>query len=80
MGQFLFYDFLKPENKGKKVYVCHGSACMTAYTQDQLYKTATTFRSERNRRKCCLGRCHENSAFHCGGKIIRSDDVLQIEE
>ena len=32
-GATSFYDFLKPENKGKKVYICNGSSCMTAGTQ-----------------------------------------------
>ena len=27
-GTATFYDFLKPENKGKKVYVCNGTACL----------------------------------------------------
>lgn len=32
-GAATFYDFTKPENKGKKVYVCNGSACVCAGTQ-----------------------------------------------
>ena len=35
-GTASFYDFMKPENKGKKVYVCNGTACVCAGTQDQL--------------------------------------------
>src|SRR5688572_32678771 len=35
-GTVSFYDFLKPENQGKKVYVCNGSACLTAGTQPAL--------------------------------------------
>ena len=35
-GAASFYDFLKPENKGKKVYICNGSSCMTAGTQPAL--------------------------------------------
>lgn len=31
-GTATFYDFLKPENKGKKVYVCNGTACLCAGT------------------------------------------------
>ena len=31
-GTVTFYDFLKSENKGKKVYVCNGSSCRTAGT------------------------------------------------
>ena len=33
-GTASFYDFLKPENKGKKVYVCNGTACVCAGTQN----------------------------------------------
>jgi len=32
-GTATFYDFLKPENKGKKAYVCNGTACLCAGTQ-----------------------------------------------
>jgi NADH-quinone oxidoreductase subunit F len=35
-GSTTFYDFLKPENQGKEVYVCNGSACLTAGTQPAL--------------------------------------------
>lgn len=27
LGAVSFYDFLKKENEGKKVFVCNGSAC-----------------------------------------------------
>jgi NADH:ubiquinone oxidoreductase subunit E len=27
-GTATFYDFTRPENQGKKAYVCNGSACM----------------------------------------------------
>ena len=37
-GTTTFYDFLKPENKGKKAYVCSGSACLLAGTQEGLKK------------------------------------------
>ena len=35
-GTATFYDFTRPENKGKKVYVCNGTACMCAGTQGSL--------------------------------------------
>ena len=35
-GTASFYDFLKPENKGKKVYVCNGTACVCAGTQEKV--------------------------------------------
>ena len=31
-GTATFYDFLKPENKDKKVYTCSGSVCRIAKT------------------------------------------------
>ena len=35
-GAVSFYDFMKEENRGKKVYICNGSACLCAGTQDDL--------------------------------------------
>ena len=49
-GTSTFYDFLKPENKGKKVYLCNGSACMTAGTASAERKTPPTLQRKRNRR------------------------------
>src|SRR3954470_8220365 len=58
-GAATFYDFLRPENQGKKVYVCNGSSCMTAGTQDTLKnKLKQEFKSEEIGEMCCLGRCH----------------------
>lgn len=37
-GTASFYDFTREENKGKKVYVCNGSSCLTAGTQGDLKK------------------------------------------
>ena len=67
-GTVSFYDFLRPENKGKKVYVCNGSACMTAGTQANVKsKLRAKFSENEIGEMCCLGRCHENSAFHING-------------
>ena len=38
-GAVTFYDFMKPENKGKKVYVCNGSACLCAGKQESVKRT-----------------------------------------
>ena len=68
-GTASFYDFLKPENKGKKVYVCNGTACVCAGTQEKLIDTLNlTFDADEIGHMTCLGRCHENSAFHYKGK------------
>lgn len=68
-GTASFYDFTRPENKGKKVYVCNGSSCRLAGTQPALKaKLSEHFREEEIGEMCCLGRCHENTAFHYQGR------------
>ncbi|MFM7605494.1 MAG: formate dehydrogenase, partial [Prosthecobacter sp.] len=60
LGAVSFYDFLKKENEGKKVFVCNGSACLCAGTQDKLHHTLEThFKKEEIGHICCRGRCHE---------------------
>lgn len=67
-GAASFYDFLKPANQGKKVYICNGSACMTAGTQPALKEKLLQHFSEHEiGEMCCLGRCHENHSFHING-------------
>ncbi|MBI5858291.1 MAG: NAD(P)H-dependent oxidoreductase subunit E [Sphingobacteriales bacterium] len=79
-GAASFYDFLKPENKGKKVYVCNGSSCMTAGTQDVLKeKLLKHFKQDEIGEMCCLGRCHENSSFHIAGKNYSGHAVDGID-
>ena len=79
-GTATFYDFLRPENKGKKVYVCNGSSCMTAGTQGELKKKlAQHYGDEEIGEMCCLGRCHENSAFNVNGLNYSGDAIDSIE-
>jgi NADH-quinone oxidoreductase subunit F len=78
-GAATFYDFLKPENKGKKVYICNGSACMTAGTQPALKEKLLQHYGEMEMGEmCCLGRCHENSSFHAGGKNYSGKAIDEI--
>ncbi|MBP6334173.1 MAG: NAD(P)H-dependent oxidoreductase subunit E, partial [Bacteroidia bacterium] len=80
-GAVSFYDFLKPENKGKKVYVCNGSACMLAGTQEGLRKKLEEhFLPEQIGEMCCLGRCHENNAFHIDQKNYSGKDIEDLPE
>ena len=37
-GAESFYEFLRPEHRAKKAFVCNGSACMCAGTQEPLKK------------------------------------------
>ncbi len=82
-GTASFYDFLKEENKGKKVFVCNGSACMTAGTQDVLLeKLNSHFTAGEIGEMTCLGRCHENSAFNYNGKNYSgaaADEMAEIK-
>lgn len=79
-GTVSFYDFLKPENQNKKVHVCNGTACLVAGTQDTLKnKLKTYFKEEEIGHMCCLGRCHENSAYHFDGKNYSGNNGLNIE-
>ena len=81
VGAASFYDFLKEEYRGKKVFVCNGSACMTAGTQDALIeKLSREFKADEIGQMCCLGRCHENSAFNYNGKNYSGTAVSEIEE
>ena len=67
-GTASFYDFTREENKGVKVRLCNGSACLVAGTQPALRKSLEkTFSKNEIGNICCLGRCHENGAFQFQG-------------
>jgi NADH-quinone oxidoreductase subunit F len=75
-----FYDFLKPENKGKKAYVCNGTACLMAGTQTRLREELERyFPSNEIGDVCCLGRCHENHSFQLNGINYSGSDIEQLE-
>ncbi|MDX1477358.1 MAG: NADH-ubiquinone oxidoreductase-F iron-sulfur binding region domain-containing protein [Saprospiraceae bacterium] len=79
-GAATFYDFMKPANKGKKVYVCNGSVCLCAGTQDRLVeKLRDHFAEDEIGHMCCLGRCHENNAFFYQGKNYSGRDAEDLE-
>lgn len=80
-GTTSFYDFLRPENKGKKVYVCNGSSCLTAGTQSKVRSSLEqAFGSDQVGEMCCLGRCHENAAFHHNGNNYSGAAIEHLEE
>ncbi len=83
-GSVTFYDFMRPENRGKKVYICNGSACLTAGTQPALTeRLGQHFAAEEIGTMCCLGRCYENNAFHYAGNNYSGnavDDIAAIRE
>ena len=79
LGAVSFYDFLKKENEGKKVFVCNGSACLCAGTQENLHHTLEKhFNQDEIGHICCLGRCHEGAALQYQGKNYsgQNEDAL----
>ncbi|MCB0506619.1 MAG: NAD(P)H-dependent oxidoreductase subunit E, partial [Cyclobacteriaceae bacterium] len=80
-GAASFYDFLNKENKGIKAYVCNGSACLVAGTQEKVHtKLSEKFLEDEIGHMCCLGRCHENSAFHVNGQNYSGDAINNLDE
>jgi len=80
-GTSSFYDFLKKDNQGKKAYVCNGSTCLVAGTQHHVHhELGKHFKAEEIGHMCCLGRCHENSAFNIGGRNYSGNSVEQLDE
>lgn len=64
LGTSTFYDFLKPENRNKKIHICSGTACMVANTQKTLTKQISNyFNANELGHAACIGRCHTNNAF-----------------
>ena len=81
LGAVSFYDFLKKENEGKKVFVCNGSACLCAGTQEVLKdRIAEKFPQEEIGHICCLGRCHEAGAFQYGGRNFSGKEEGDLGE
>jgi len=80
-GTASFYDFLKEDNKGKKAYVCNGTACVCAGKQEQVHqKLEQHFSADQIGHMTCLGRCHENSAFHLGGENYSGQDIDRLDD
>ena len=80
-GTSSFYDFLCRENAGKKAYVCNGSTCLVAGTQHHVHNELRKhFKEDEIGHMCCLGRCHENSAFNVGGINYSGGSIDKLEE
>ena len=80
-GAESFYEFLRPEHKEKKTWICNGSACLCAGTQEILKrKLINKLGQDKVGEMFCLGRCYENSAFHYNGHNYSGKDIDQIDE
>jgi len=80
-GAESFYEFLRPEHKEKKAWICNGSACMCAGTQGKVRKKLSEKLGEdKIGMMFCLGHCYETSSFHYNGHNYSGNDINQIDE
>jgi len=80
-GAESFYEFLRPEHKEKKAWICNGSACMCAGTQDKVRKKLSEkLGTDKIGMMFCLGHCYETSSFHYNGHNYSGNDIDQIDE
>ena len=80
-GAESFYEFLRPSHREKKAFVCNGSACMCAGTQESLKKKLKEkLGDDKVGEMFCLGYCYENNAFHYDGKNFSGKDINKIDE
>ena len=80
-GAESFYEFLRPSHREKKAFVCNGSACMCAGTQEPLKeKLKEKLGDDKVGEMFCLGYCYENHAFHYDGQNYAGNDINKIDE
>jgi len=80
-GAESFYEFLRPSHREKKAFVCNGSACMCAGTQEDLKeKLQEKLGKDKVGVMFCLGHCYENNAFHYDGENYAGDDIKKIDQ
>ena len=80
-GAESFYEFLRPSHREKKAYICNGSACMCAGTQEPLKKKLQEKLGEdKVGHMFCLGHCYENHAFHYDGENYAGKDIEKIDQ
>jgi len=80
-GAESFYEFLRPSHREKKAFVCNGSACMCAGTQEPLKKKLKEKLGEdKVGEMFCLGHCYENHAFHYDGENYAGNDIDHIDQ
>ncbi len=74
LGTASFYDFIKPDERNKKIRVCNGTACMVAGSQDQVQNLLKPhFGSEEIGHVACIGHCHSN------GAVMYQDHTYSID-
>lgn len=80
-GSQSFYDFLSSEHLQKQAFVCNGSSCLCAGTQQSVHDALSAkLGADAVGHITCLGRCHENSSFQLHGKNYSGAAVQHLDE
>ncbi len=81
IGTRNFYDFLKEDNKEKKVFICNGTSCITSGKQERV-KTELRkhFSDNEIGHVSCLGHCHTNAAFLYNEQTYSLDKALEVKD
>lgn len=79
-----FYDFLEGGNAGKdagkKAYVCNGSSCLCADTQQKVQNELEKhFAKDDIGYITCLGLCNKNSSFRLNGVNYCGNDIDNLK-
>ena len=78
-GTASFYDFLRPENQGKTIHVCNGTACMVAGTQKKLTENLNgIIDANKIGHAPCLGHCHQSNAFMYNDKTYSASSKEEL--
>jgi NADH:ubiquinone oxidoreductase subunit F (NADH-binding) len=81
LGVSSFYDFLKSEHSGKKVFICDGTACLTSGKQEYLRNTLLEhFEEAEIGTVTCLGLCHTNHAFMYNNATYSPTDLSSLDK
>lgn len=81
LGTASFYDFIKPDERNKKIRVCNGTACMVAKSQDQVQGLLSShFDQEDIGHVACIGHCHSNGAVMYQDRTYSIDSKERLEQ
>jgi len=76
LGTASFYEFLAPHHRGRRGYVCSGTACLLAGRQDEAReRLRATLTDAEIGEMACLGRCYRGGAFQLDGHQCDAADL-----
>ena len=76
LGTASFYDFLAPRHRGKRGYLCTGTACLLAGRQDEAgERLRASLADGEIGEMACLGRCYRGGAFQIDGNQYDAADL-----